>query len=200
MEPCQPDHRGAALGIVTEQPSDVDGISLPTAKAAELRIGDRLVPVTVERISATQVTFQIREGSLSARPGDVGAIIPRTGRDRGVAGEIPVVFRVPVAANQKSVTVEARCEARHYKAVAAIMLADLDVPRQIRMQRQRRRLYIAELLILLKWVIVGPVSALATALTGRARAPAPTRPAARPAPADRKTQRPQSVPSPAQAA
>jgi len=159
---------GAALGIVTEQPTDVQGISLPSAKPAELQFGDRIVPVVVRQISSQKAVVELRRGvAASLRKGDYGRLALVDAPAAMVISSIPMFVGKQVGMDQRSFAIELDAEPQHFAAISSLMLSDLDLPRQLRAQRQHRRMYLPELIMLLKWAIVCPFLAAAAALSAK---------------------------------
>jgi cellulose synthase (UDP-forming) len=159
---------GAALGIVTEQPSDLRGITLPSDKPAEILIGDRAIPVIVRQISAHKAIVEVRRGvPVTFKKGDY-ARLGLVDRPEGmVVSSIPMFIGKPTSMDQRSFAVDLDAEPQHYAALSSLMLGDLDLPRALRSQRQHRRMYLPSLFTLLKWAVVCPFQAVAAAMSAR---------------------------------
>lgn len=161
---------GAALGIVTEQPTDSadQGISLPTVKRAELQVDGQLLPVTVRQISSARAVVELQRGkNAPIRQGDFGRLAV-VGHDPDLlVPSIPMHVGKMIDINRNRFEIDLVAEPQHYGAIASLMLSDLDVPRKIRSERQNRRMYFTSLLTLLKWSIVCPIAAISTALSSR---------------------------------
>jgi cellulose synthase (UDP-forming) len=167
---------GAALGIVTEQPTDVQGISLPSRKTAEIEIGDRIIPVTIQQISSQKAIVEVKRGaSVNIRKGDYGRLAIVNPPAGMVISSIPMFVGKPVSIEQRSFMVDFDAEAHHFPAISHLMLSDLDLPRQLRDQRHRTRMYVPALLTLLKWAIVCPFLAVTAAMSSKAGAERVTR-------------------------
>ncbi|MDB5524011.1 MAG: bcsA [Rhizobium sp.] len=167
---------GAALGIVTEQPTDNEGISLPSARQAEIQIGDRSIPVTVRRISAQKAEIEIRRGvAANLRKGDYARLALVNPPEGMVITSIPLFVGKPISMDHRSFSVDFDADTQHFAAIANLMLNDLDLPRQLRQKRQRGRMYLPALLQLLKWAIVCPFLATAAALSSKPDAERVTR-------------------------
>lgn len=159
---------GAALGIVTEQPSDVQGISLPSDKKAALEVGSQLVPVTIRQISAQKAVVEMgRNPGAHIRPGDYGRLALVNPEPGLVVTSVPVFVGRPVGLDQKSYAIEFDADPQHFEVIARLMLNDLDLPRKLARARQHRRSYLPALLALLKWSVLCPLIAVSTALASR---------------------------------
>lgn len=157
---------GAALGIVTEQPSDIDGISLPVARKAELEIGTQIMPVTVRQISSQKAVVELSKG-IPPRTGEYGRLIVTEGANNALITSIPLFIGKPLADNNRSIAVEIDAEPQHYDAIANLMLRDLDLPRSLRAARQQRRSYPVALLTLVRWAVVCPFLAITAGLSSK---------------------------------
>lgn len=167
---------GAALGIVTEQPSDVQGVSLPTSKSAEIQIGNRIVPVTVHRISAQKALVELRRGmAANLRKGDYGQLLVTNPSSPLLLPYIPMFVGKAADLNQRAFILDLDAKPQHFPAISSLMLSDMDLPRKLRASRQHRRMYLAELLMLLKWAITCPFTALVTAMSSRPERHSPSR-------------------------
>jgi cellulose synthase (UDP-forming) len=157
---------GAALGIVTEQPNDVQGISLPSTRPAEILIGERVVPVTVRQISSQEAVVEVRRGvPANLRKGDYGRLSLVDAPASVLISSIPVFIGKHVGADLRSIVLQFDAEPQHFAAISALMLGDLEVPRRLRAQRQHQRMYLPELFSLLKWAVFCPFLAVAAALS-----------------------------------
>lgn len=165
---------GAALGIVTEQPSDIQGVSLPVAKPADIQIGDRLIPVTVHNVSARKAIVEVKRGTVAnLRRGDYGRLVVPNASS--ASGAIPMSIVKASDLDQRRFVLELQAETEHYPAIASLMLTDLDLPRRLRAERQHRRSFFLELLMLLHWAVTCPFTALVTAISGRPERLSPAR-------------------------
>ena len=161
---------GAALGIVTEQPTDStdQGISLPTAKRAELQIAGQLLPVTVRQISSARAIIELQHGrNAPIRQGDVGRLAVVDHEPELLVSSVPMRVGRTIDIDQNRIEIDLNAEPQHYGAITNLMFSDLDVPRKIRSERQNRRMYLTSLFTLLKWSIVCPIAAINTALSTR---------------------------------
>ena len=161
---------GAALGIVTEQPIDQDGISLPLSQAAELRLADRSVPVTIRRMSPEKAEIEVRRGAVAnLRKGEYAQLALVNAPADLAVSQIPAFIGKPTTIDQRSFAIELDAEAQHYGAIAHLMMHDFDVPRRLREGRQHRRMYVVALVTLVRWAIVCPLLAIATGLSARSQ-------------------------------
>ncbi|OLP56457.1 cellulose synthase catalytic subunit (UDP-forming) [Rhizobium rhizosphaerae] len=159
---------GAALGIVTEQPTDVEGISLPVARKAELDLGTQTLPVLVRQMSSNRVLIEVGKGSIPPlRPGDHGRLLLIDPPADVIIPSIPAFVGKPVNHDLRSYLIDLEPEAQHYAAVSTLLLSDLDLARQIRSDRQHRRNYILASLSLVRWAIVSPFAAVSALLSSR---------------------------------
>lgn len=161
---------GAALGIVTEQPTDGadQGISLPAARRAELQIGGETVPVTLRRMSSAKALVELQRGkAASLRQGDFGRLAAVDHGPDLLVPSIPMYVGKPVDIDRNRFEIDLDAQPQHYGAIAELMLSDLDVARRMRSDRQNRRMYFTSLATLLKWSLVCPVAAVSTALSAR---------------------------------
>jgi cellulose synthase (UDP-forming) len=159
---------GAALGIVTEQPWDQDGISLSLSQPAELRLGDRAVPVTIRRMSPEKAEIEVRRGAVAnLHKGEYAQLaLVNAPADLAVT-QIPAFVGKPTTLDHRSFTIELDAEPKHFGAIAHLMMHDLEVPRRQRERRQHRRMYVTALVTLVRWAIVCPLLAIATGLSSR---------------------------------
>ena len=159
---------GAALGIVTEQPSDIEGISLPSARKAELEIGGSVVPVTIRQISTRRATIEAARGAhLNVRSGDYGRLGLIDADPQMLVTSVPIFVGKSAGVDQRSFSIDFAPEGQHYAVLARLMLSDLEVPRTLAKARHGRRTYLMALLSILRWAIVCPPTALSTALSAR---------------------------------
>ncbi|MCD7107989.1 UDP-forming cellulose synthase catalytic subunit [Rhizobium sp. DKSPLA3] len=159
---------GAALGIVTEQPNDADGISLPSARTAELEVGNQTVPVTIRQISSEKAIVELKKSmSTPLRAGDYGRLLLVDPPAHVILPSVPVFIGKPSGSDHRSFVIELDAEACHFPAIASLMLADLDLPRALRDGRQKRRSYPVALLTLIRWAIFSPFLAITAGLSSK---------------------------------
>ncbi|OLP61220.1 cellulose synthase catalytic subunit (UDP-forming) [Xaviernesmea oryzae] len=159
---------GAALGIVTEQPSDVDGISLPLARKAELEVSGQMVPVTIRQMSSNRALIELGKGTATAlRSGDYARLVLIDPPADVIIPSIPAFVGKPVNHDQRSYTIELEPEPQHFAAISTLMLSDLDVARAIRSGRQHRRNYVVALFTLMRWAITSPFAAISAGLSSK---------------------------------
>jgi cellulose synthase (UDP-forming) len=162
---------GAALGIVTEQPNEQDGISLPSTRLASLEVGNQMVPVTVRQISSDRAVVELTKSvTTPLRTGDYGRLLLIDPPSSVIVPSVPIFIGKPSGTDNRRLNLELDAETSHFPAIAHLMLRDLDLPRRLRDQRQKRRSYPVALLTLIRWAIFCPFLAVTAGLSSKSTA------------------------------
>jgi cellulose synthase (UDP-forming) len=124
--------------------------------------------VTIRRISTEKAEIEVRRGAVAnLRKGDYGQLALANPPADLLIPYVPMFVGKPTTMDQRSFTVDFDAEAQHFPAIAKLMMGDLDLPRRLRDDRQRRRMYVASLFALIRWAIVCPFAAIAAGLSAR---------------------------------
>ncbi len=162
---------GAALGVIIEQRSDVSGIDMPVKYACELLVGEKAIPVTVLQASARRAEIRIKgDAANGLRKGDYGRLSLVNAPNDVLISTIPVFIGKSMTDAQNMMTLDLDADAKHFPAIAELMLHDMEISRSNRAGLQVRRGFIVSLFVLLKWALLSPFAALSAALASKGAA------------------------------